>query len=315
MGCSIISTLITKGGLMERICAGFVAICPKASTTEKEKKAASTAVAMPEMVFDLFRLIDRRGGIKSASVSRFVAAGASEHARKLQLKFNKGSKTPVWQRMMKGIRLPPREEWTSIRCPVLLIGATEDKVCPVSEVDEIHGWFDPAKCAPSISSEDSLTTTDSSSKPTSGSVKKCVIPDAGHGVIYESPQVLCGLVGEFLSKHVDEVLSLAWQLLYLKEDKWMLKNLEKWKKIQSVSPRIVKRSQGSETKTPFRAMKTLRQNDAEHNPVIFSSTWTDVSDVIDISHEQPPYDPETFGAGVKYHKCEQSSPISSELHY
>lgn len=305
MGCSIVASLVTKGGLMEDVGAGFVAICPKATASDKEIKALKTAVAMPECVFDMFRLLDRRGGIKSASVNRFVASTASEHARKLQLKFNKQSKTPVWRRMVKGITLPSREEWTAIRCPILLIGATEDQVTTPAEVDMIHSWFDPAKRATSISSSDD-SSVDSSAQLPHANVKKCVIPSAGHGVMYESPQVLCGLVGEFLSKHVDEVLSLAWQLLYLKEDKWLLKNLEKWNRLQSVSPRIVKKPKngGKIVLSPFRAMKTLRQNDVHgHNPVAFSTTWTDVSDVIDISHEQPPYDPESFGAGVKYHKC------------
>ena len=136
-------------------------------------------------------------------------------------------------------------------------------------------------------------------------VKKCIIPNAGHSVMYESPNVLCGLVGEFMSKHVNELLSLGWQLLHLKEDKWLLKNLEKWSRIQSVSPRIVRKVDGRPPQpSPFRAMKTLRQNDADgHNPIEFGLRWPDVRDVIDISHEDPPYDPSTFGGEIKYHKC------------
>lgn len=292
---------------MEGICAGFIAISPKSIVSDKEKKQLAAAIKLPEFVFDLFRMYDRRGGLYSKSVNRFVGDHASEQVRRMQLCFNEQSRTAVWRRMASGLRLPSREDWIGIRQPILLLGSTDDKVTTVKEVDLIHSWFDPAKKTGSISSDKSDNFSDIGSP--SATVKKCIIPDAGHGVMYETPQVLCGLMAEFLSKHVDEVLSLGWQLLYLKEDKWLLKNLEKWNRIQAVSPRIVKKSKdpSKSLKTPFRAMKTLRQNDSNgHNPMDFSQTWTDVCDVIDISHEQPPYDPETFSARVKYHKCKHA---------
>jgi hypothetical protein len=308
MGCAIEATLVTKGGLMEGVCAGFVAICPKATLSVKEAKTLATAVNMPEFAFNLFRLYDRRGGIRSKSVTRFVGKKAPEDVRKAQLRFNEESRTPVWRRMVKGLKLPTKEQWMAIKVPILLLGATEDKVTTVAEVDMIHSWFDPTNRP---SSTDSGHPEDD--RPTAV-VKKCIIPDAGHGVMYESPNVLNGLVGEFLSKHVDETLSLGWQLLYLKEDKWLLKNLEKWNRIQSVSPRIMKKvgPGGKPVLSPFRAMKTLRQNDPNgHNPIQFCKQWTDVKDIIDISHETPPYDPTTFSGDVRYHKCNRPPPFPS----
>lgn len=306
MGCALSATLVSKGGLLEDVAAGFVAISPKATVTEKEAKQVASVASLPEFMFDMFRRLDRRGGTKSKSVARFVGKSASEGVKRLQLRFNEGSRTPVWLRMVHGIRLPTREQWTSIRIPILLLGAIEDKVTTIQELDEIHSWFDPSKNPPSVSSERSDDESDMSGSPTTPHVKKCIVPGAGHAVIYEAHQVVCGLIGDFLSKHVDEVMSLGWQLSYLKEDKWMLKNLKKWESIQSVSPRITGRAKGSQgaKATPFRAMKTLRQNDQNgHNPIDFSQKYTDVCDVIDISHEQPPYDPETFGSDIKYHKC------------
>lgn len=320
MGCSLAVTLIAKGGLLADKCTGLIAICPKATVSEKELKTIKTALALPEFVFNLFRIYDRRGGIVSNSVTRFVGSNATEKARKLQLRFNKESRTPVWRRMVSGIRLPTEEEWTSVKCPTYLLAASEDKVCTTKEVDLIHSWFDPAKRSGSVSttasvggSADSTPSPSLSSSParTRFVVKKCIIPNAGHGVMYETPQVVSGLIGEFLSGCVAEVLSLGWQLLYLKEDKWLLKNLEKWTRIQSVSPKIggyINSSGGPYVKSPFRAMKTLRQNDPSgHNPIEFGGKWPDVKDVIDISHEQPPYDPEAFEDDIKYHKCESPS--------
>jgi len=179
-------------------------------------------------------------------------------------------------------------------------------------VDQIHLWFDPSKKFGSIASDDS----DKSHEIPAVAVKKCIIPAAGHGVMYESPNVVCGLLGEFLSKHVNETLSLGWQLLFLKEDKWLLKNLEKWNRIQPVSPRIARvPTKGSKALvTPFRAMKTLRQNDPSgHNPIDFCKQWTDVADIIDISHERPPYDPVSFEGDVRYHKCPTVSKIPPSL--
>ncbi|PWW79170.1 alpha/beta-hydrolase [Tuber magnatum] len=321
MGCSLAVTLIAKGGLLADKCAGLVAICPKATVSEKEQKTLKTALALPEFVFNLFRIYDRRGGIVSNSVTRFVGSNSTEKVGKLQLRFNQESRTPVWRRMASGIRLPTEEEWTSVECPTYLLAASEDKVCTTREVDLIHSWFDPAKRSGSVSttsmggSADGIPSSSPSPSParTRPVVKKCIIPDAGHGVMYETPQVVSGLIGEFLSGYVTEVLSLGWQLLYLKEDKWLLKNLEKWTRIQSVSPRIggyIDDSRGPYVRSPFRAMKTLRQNDPNgHNPVEFSGKWPDVRDAIDISHEQPPYDPEALGDSVRYHKFPTVSKI------
>lgn len=320
MGCSLATTLATRGGLLADKCVGLIAICPKAIATEKEKKALATAIAIPEVIFNVLRVYDRRGRASSKSVTRFVGSNASAQVRTLQLRFNEQSRTPVWRRMVSGARLPTEEEWLMVKCPIYLLGAAEDKVTTTKEVDLIHSWFHPASKIYSSDSGDGDSSSSESAPPSEFKgfktvVKKCIIPGAGHGVMYESPQVVCGLVGEFISKHVNEILSMGWQLSYLKEDKWLLKNLEKWTRTQSVSPRIagIKADElrGEFVESPFRAMKTLRQNDSNgHNPVEFVSKWPDVRDVIDISHEQPPYDPETFGSAIKYHKCEFSITLS-----
>lgn len=316
MGCSLAVALATRGGLLADKCVGLVAICPKAVATEKEKKALATAISIPEVIFNVLRVYDRRGGPSSKSVTRFVGSNASKQVRKLQLRFNEQSRTPVWRRMVSGARLPTEEEWTMVGCPIYLLGAAEDKVTTTKEVNLIHSWFHPANKIYSSDSGDGDSSSSESAPPSEFKassefrmvVKKCIIPAAGHGVMYESPQVVSGLIGEFISKHVNEILSMGWQLSYLKEDKWLLKNLEKWTRTQSVSPRIAgltaDKPRGEFVESPFIAMKTLRQNDSNgHNPVEFVSKWPDVTDVIDISHEQPPYDPETFGSGIKYHKC------------
>ncbi|KAF8462525.1 Alpha/Beta hydrolase protein [Kalaharituber pfeilii] len=293
MGCGLAATLATRGGLLHDACVGLVAICPKADMSDRERSKLSTALKLGNIGFDIFRLIDRWGGIDSKSVTRFVGKQASLNVKEMQLTFNKQSRTPVWRRMAKGLTLPTRAQWADIDCPVYLLAGSEDAVTPPSELEKIYHWL-TERHSEGQRIEEGMA-------PKQAVIKRCVIPGAGHSVIYESQHVVNGLVNDFLSHHVDEVLNLAWQLNVLKEDKWMLKNMEKWMKIQSVSPRV--------GKSQLRAMKTLRQNDEEHSPTFFSEKYPDIAHVIDISHEQPPYDPETFGPNVEYHKFATVSKI------
>lgn len=54
----------------------------------------------------------------------------------------------------------------------------------------------------------------------------------------------------------------------------------------------------------FRAMKTLREVDIIHTPKVFASEWNrKIYAIIDISHENPVYDPKGLEAGgIQYHK-------------
>lgn len=126
-------------------------------------------------------------------------------------------------------------------------------------------------------------------------IKPVIVHDTGHMCIIEKPEAISGLISDFIANHVDVKLSLAWQLAFLasKKDKWSLKNENKWREIEAVSDNI----EG----TPFRGMKTLRQDDIEHSPFTVEQNYPDLTDIIDISRETPPYDPSTF-TKIKYHK-------------
>ena len=39
----------------------------------------------------------------------------------------------------------------------------------------------------------------------------------------------------------------------------------------------------------------------------FAEKYPDVGHIVDISHEQPPYDPESLGSEIAYHKCKEAS--------
>ncbi|KAF4461767.1 peroxisomal serine-active lipase [Fusarium albosuccineum] len=139
-------------------------------------------------------------------------------------------------------------------------------------------------------------------------------PPATHAVLYTpcSVRAVAGLISDFLATHITGRLSLAWQLQYLsREGKWDVKNLAKWKSVNPVSEPI-----GPADNPVFRALKTLREADDVHCPPKFVANWGDVvKDVIDISKDQPVYDPRGLDrAGVHYHKFPTVSKIPPQAH-
>lgn len=130
-------------------------------------------------------------------------------------------------------------------------------------------------------------------------VKTAIMPKpAAHSLLFapSTSRIISGLIGSFLSDHIDPRLSLGWQLQYLStEGKWDVKNLEKWKAVQPVSLPIA---------DTFRAMKTLREVDEEHTPTVVAKKWAgELCAVIDISHDNPVYDPKGLeDGGIAYYK-------------
>ena len=142
-------------------------------------------------------------------------------------------------------------------------------------------------------------------------LKTTVFPaPASHGLIYATStvRILSGLIQTFLSSHCDKRLSLGWQLQLLSTSgKWDVKNLAKWQRTASITEPI-----GG----VFRAMKTMREVDEDHAPKHFVKKYSfavlddGVAMIVDISHENPVYDPKGLEeGGVEYHKF----PIVSKL--
>ncbi|KAK5664358.1 hypothetical protein OQA88_581 [Cercophora sp. LCS_1] len=128
---------------------------------------------------------------------------------------------------------------------------------------------------------------------------------ATHALLYTptTAPILAGLISDFLNQHVTGRLDLGWQLQHLCRDgKWDVKNLEKWRSVAPVSEPI-----GG----VFRAIKTLREVDEEHTPRKFVKNWGSIiKDVVDISHDNPVYDPKgLIAGGIKYHKFPTVSKV------
>ncbi|KAL9595655.1 MAG: hypothetical protein Q9179_004897 [Wetmoreana sp. 5 TL-2023] len=137
-------------------------------------------------------------------------------------------------------------------------------------------------------------------------LKTSILPEpAAHSLLYDPStyRTLAGLIQKFLWDHIDSRLSLGWQLQHLStEGKWDVKNLAKWQAVRPVSEPIA---------GIFRAMKTLREIDEAHCPEVFVRNWKGkLRAVVDISHENPVYDPRGLeDGGIEYHKFPTVSKI------
>lgn len=315
---------------LHRHVLGVVAICPFAGEfTQTLVRLFKASLCIPEFIFNLWRAWDKRGGLDSPSVHRFIGPNADSESKRLQYMFNYQSKSPVWRRMawgtmptyVNGVRsngLASLDVWAGLNLPVFLVGGTDDRVVPPGDVDKIAAAI--AENKPESGSETNGAggsceeaadaNVAAGIPPLPEHPKKVVVATklpspAGHGLLYApaTVPVLAGLISDFLSTHVTGRLSLGWQLQYLCRDgKWDVKNLEKWRNVEPVSGPI-----GG----VFRAIKTLRQVDEEHCPRVFVQKWGAViKDVIDISHDNPVYNPsELEQGGIHYHKYATLSKV------
>jgi pimeloyl-ACP methyl ester carboxylesterase len=376
MGCSLAALLASTTSphpsrLTDRT-LGLVGICPRSSPlSQKEMVAIQRLLWVPNILFDLWRRWDRRGGIESASVARFMGKEADIETKKLQLKFNDQSKTAVWRRMVGGLLtkdgdghfasgLPGKEVWSGLEIPVLLVAGEADNITKPEEVEKIAEFLGKSGAdsrsggIPDTAQPVSASSAESARQSSYGTaikdgvagiqhnsqydeastpricpspviipkprklLKRTILPaPASHSLIYSpsSCHILSGLISNFLAAHVDPRLSPGWQLQYLATGKWGVKNLIKWESIIPVSGVI-----GG----IFRAMKTLREADERHNPKRFAEEWgpagsgeARIGDVVDISHDNPVYDPHGLETGgVRYHKFPTVSkipPMPSEV--
>ncbi|KAK3116855.1 hypothetical protein LTR53_002349 [Teratosphaeriaceae sp. CCFEE 6253] len=155
MGCSIAALLVSstspRHDLGTDYTIGIIAISPRSSPfTSSEARTVRRLRWLPVPVFDLIRLIDRRGGLGSASITRMVGEGADDTTRKLQLKFNEQSKSAVFLRFVMGMlpsaidsstTMPGQEVWSGIKVPLFLVGGESDRVTSPAEVEQIAKWL------------------------------------------------------------------------------------------------------------------------------------------------------------------------------
>ncbi|KAF2669036.1 phosphatases II [Microthyrium microscopicum] len=338
MGCSLGALLASStspyaSALSSRI-KGIVALCPPAKPMPQNQVVlVKRLLSIPGFIFDAWRTWDKRGGTESPSVARFTGPNAEEQLKRLQVRFNTQSRTPVFRRMAYGA-LPKdgksgraaasafvgHEIWENIQVPVLLIGGKDDPVTTADETILVASWLGHSghpddyhvegtvkPLATDFFSSERPSTPNSTHAPS----KLVILPSpASHALLYSPLTVrpVSSLIQNFLATNVTERLSLGWQLQKLTtEGKWDVKNLKKWQAVDPVSTPIA---------GLFRAMKTLREVDGNHTPLRFVQRWSASSDpgtgadgqgpivaVVDISHDSPVYDPKGLeDGGIRYSK-------------
>ncbi|KAF2469039.1 uncharacterized protein BDR25DRAFT_289205 [Lindgomyces ingoldianus] len=153
MGCSLAALLASSSSpyadLISEHINGLIAVCPNAEPpTKRQCKSINLVTSIPGPIFELMRKLDRRGGVNSKSVERMAGPNAEEETKKLQLRFNEQSQTPVWQRMARGMipdysmgtpqgGLPGKEVWSGLQLPVFLAAGDADNITPTHNVEKI----------------------------------------------------------------------------------------------------------------------------------------------------------------------------------
>ena len=324
MGCSFsVSLALSSKRHAERAfkVKGVVAVCPKISAIPANQvKIFRRLLNIPTPIFNAWRSWDQRGGIASASVTRFVGEQAHADTKKLQLNYNRQSRTETFRRIARGVLplsdtqkgLPGPREWSHLDVPIFAIAGESDVVTLPKEITVLIEAFSKNKAqdlspqtvpvstpaTPPISSQTSPLTGAVSTRSIA-LLKTAILPaPASHGLIYDLTmyRTLSGLIQDFIANQIDHRLSLGWQLQCLKEsNKWDVKNLAKWQAVSSVSEPIA---------GVFYALKTLREVDEVHSPEIFTKKWASkIKAIIDISYESPVYNPQGLEEGkIAYHK-------------
>ncbi|KAG0210711.1 hypothetical protein BGX33_004733 [Mortierella sp. NVP41] len=285
IGTHLYSRLATSETLNNSINA-MVMIGPKAIITEHETKGRAQLARTPDWVVDFARKLDRMGGIRSKSVNRLLHASASDDLRRKQLRWNKASRTFVLRRLMAGVRWPTPNDFQRIHCPLLLMSGEDDRVCPAVNAEQIYAWC--------------RMTNDRTQSP-------FIIPKAGHQTMLEHWELVTPIISSFLIKDCGMTTmdpSLQITIKCQKENKWSLKNTEKWMNTPIISSPLGK-GPGK-----FRAMKVLRQTDPDHSPSAFLAQHPEVGFIVDISMKEPPYRTTDFEAtSITYTKLPTVSKI------
>ncbi|KAF2748475.1 dual specificity phosphatase catalytic domain protein [Sporormia fimetaria CBS 119925] len=311
MGCTLAAILAKKPIWLRRNVAGIVAICPRASAFSPEETAEAVSFAgMPTYKLYLYRLWDRLRGIRSRDVVRVTGPDADDETKWAQLRFNAQIRTRVWQFMLLAWHrsLPKVEIWEYMHVPVLLVAGASDEITPPTEASRIKALGGQRPVSPITGGAHNPTGPSLLPNPCDPKFPEyaiVVLPaPAGHALLYSATtaRVVANEIRNFVAKHVDERLSITWQLRHLATDKWEVKNLEKWKSVTPVSDPIA---------NTFRAMKTLRQTDEVHAPTHFVEQYKGlIRAVIDISHDKPHYDSAELEAiGIRYRKFATVSKI------
>ncbi|CAO0793562.1 unnamed protein product [Mucor circinelloides] len=298
-GCSIASSVAASPEIQASL-KGLVLIAPKEHINETQKRNQNKLRWIPDWLFNCARTADRKGGLHSKSVDRFLGTEISDlDIRRSQLRWNLQSKSSVYKRFVRGASFPDKSVYDKIKVGVLLIGGGLDTITPPTEMNVIRNHL--LGLDPHDSQWDAVTPSDNIRVPV-----PYVIPDVGHVPMVVHPELVNPVISDFLIKNCGlNTLSGAWQILHKTkgENKWDLKNYAKWASIANITEEPIGPSL-------FRAMKVMRQTDTAHCPSALLAKYPEIRFIIDISNDTPPYRATDFEhSRIEYIKFKTVSKI------
>ncbi|BFZ64707.1 hypothetical protein YB2330_005859 [Saitoella coloradoensis] len=189
IGHSYGTNLVARlASMLHSACRGLVAMAPGVMTPEK-MKLRLVAARTPELMFDMYRRKDRKGGLRSMSVKRMVASTAPNEMRLRQLRWNLQSQTYVWRRMVYGMVPADLAVWNAVNVPVLLMGGEEDAVTAITDLDIIYGWLNEM----------------------ARKAKPIIVRHAGHSLLAEKVDEVAEEINNFLIEQVEPELDYGRQ--------------------------------------------------------------------------------------------------------
>lgn len=254
-------------------------------------------------LFDFYRMIDRFGGLYSHSVNSYLYPAEKDVFKRLtQLRWNLDTNSIVFLKYARAFRPAAATELLGAasklchstdqeRPRILICCGDSDKVTPLKYSKEITNILRDSGFA----------------------VKLSKVKEANHSVFLDRPHVLSGLVYQFVSElglNIDCTWTLKIRAI-IGGDKWSMKNIEKWKKAVTLSKPLINYASPEKPKSPLLGMKTLRENDATHNPLTFESTHPEIYAIMDIGSDTPSYDPKDFKR-IKYIKYKTESKVTPD---
>ncbi|RLV94348.1 Lipid droplet hydrolase 1 [Spathaspora sp. JA1] len=273
-------------------------------------------------LFNWFRSWDRLEGLNSKSVERQLSVGSNTVYNKLrQLRWNMDVDSSIVLRYSKGFQHATTSDLATaisqfnddptdkhVYEKTLLLAGSSDKITPVKNIYKLDEFLTQAFFERKVSST-------------------IEIKGVGHSLLLSKPEFISGMILNHIESRFPQRLNLspAWVLKVkakISGDKWGLKNELKWSLLKPISANITRKN-GTEL-APLLGMKTLREGDSNHSPVILEGLFYgkdchnsqdiprgNLIAIIDISADIPPYSPKSFNI-IKYYKCATVSKVAPD---
>ncbi|KAG7884575.1 hypothetical protein KL938_001702 [Ogataea parapolymorpha] len=261
------------------------------------KMALGVFTYLPRL-FDVYRFVDRVGGLYSPSVNKFIYPENNDWLKRAtQFRWNLDTESETFLNYLNGFHLVTSAE---------LVAAAKKVINSTSEPRILICCGDADSVTPYHASD--AISRELESNGILFKLEK--IDRANHSVFLDRPHYLTGVIYQFVES-LQLNVSCTWVLqvkAQISGDKWGLKNKEKWDRVVTISAPL--RVSGK-PEAPLLGMKTLRQTDEVHNPSVFEKDHPEVVAIIDIGSDTPAYDPADFKR-IRYVKFKTESKVTPD---